>query len=229
MFLALIRRGDVVFDVGANAGYFTLLFSDLAGPTGEVHAFEPVSRTFTGLERNLTQQKGFDNLRLNQVACGEEEGQVEMHVPGDDYGQASMRIQGSGSWSKSSNVSTETAKAIKLDGYSHGDLSPDFLKCDVEGAELLGLRGMKEKLARFQPLLFVEVCAAWMRNFGHSPRELISFVQSLGYNRFYGVTETVRPFEDVEMEIARQGDTSFNILCAVDFKHDQRIVALRNI
>ena len=46
VYLALVREGDVVFDIGANLGHFTLLFSDLVGRRGEVHAFEPVPPTF---------------------------------------------------------------------------------------------------------------------------------------------------------------------------------------
>jgi predicted methyltransferase len=48
-FLRAIRSGDVVIDVGANEGYFTLLFSDIVGATGEVHAFEPAEPTFNVL------------------------------------------------------------------------------------------------------------------------------------------------------------------------------------
>ena len=49
VFLQVIREGDVVVDVGANDGYFTLLFSDIVGANGAVHAFEPVTPTFDRL------------------------------------------------------------------------------------------------------------------------------------------------------------------------------------
>ena len=53
LYLSLIREGDVVFDLGANLGYFTLLFSDLVGRGGEVHAFEPVPPTFARLRETI--------------------------------------------------------------------------------------------------------------------------------------------------------------------------------
>lgn len=229
LFLRMVRRGDVVFDIGANLGYFTLLFSDLVGRTGEVHAFEPVARTFAALENMLTQQKKFDNIHLNHTACSDEEGKIEMHVPGSDFGQASMRVQQSNSWDKSDNISTETTRAIKLDGYNGSSNRIAFVKCDIEGAELLALKGMKVKLLQQQPLLFLEVCFDWTRNFGYSPQDLISFLGTLGYDRFYYVEETIHLMGNVEIELERLGNTSFNILVAVSGRHGQRLEALNRI
>jgi hypothetical protein len=53
LYISIISKGDVVIDAGANVGYFTMLFSDLVGPYGRVHAFEPVPATFSILSRNL--------------------------------------------------------------------------------------------------------------------------------------------------------------------------------
>ena len=57
-FLRLLRLGDVVVDVGANAGYFTLLFSDIVGASGEVHAFEPIAPTFDRLSSMMDEAGG---------------------------------------------------------------------------------------------------------------------------------------------------------------------------
>jgi predicted methyltransferase len=71
LYLSLVRPGDIVFDIGANQGYFTLLFSDLVGPAGYVHAFEPVPPTFARLRARIEQGQRYRNVRLNSVACSQ--------------------------------------------------------------------------------------------------------------------------------------------------------------
>lgn len=64
----------------------------------------------------------------------------------------------------------------------------DFLKCDVEGAELLVLRGDTDTLKQFQPVLYLEVSPDWTADFGYHPTAIIEFLRPFGYNRFLLVT-----------------------------------------
>src|SRR5262245_22362277 len=75
LYLRLIRRGDAVLDVGANTGYYTLLFSHLAGAHGRVHAFEPVPPTFALLSRNTRRA---DNVVLNDCAVSDTAGPLSL-------------------------------------------------------------------------------------------------------------------------------------------------------
>jgi FkbM family methyltransferase len=94
----LLRLGDLAVDVGANAGYFTLLFSDIVGASGEVHAFEPIAPTFDRLTRMIRSDQQFDNVTLNCAACGDVDGIATMMVPGGDWGQAALVRHDAGSW-----------------------------------------------------------------------------------------------------------------------------------
>lgn len=231
VFLALIRPGDVVFDVGANEGYFTLLASDLVGSAGEVHAFEPVPPTFKKAEENLRQMQRSNNHRLNLFACSDEAGDVILHVPGEDFGQASLRVQDAGSWRKVQNIETYSSRAIRLDDYinEHQISRMDFMKVDVEGAELHVLRGSQNLINRFHPLLFLEVCESWMRNFQHTPLDLAAFLLEHGYTDFFIAGCKVTRTSDIKKVLAELPETvSFNVVCATS-AHAERLVRMNLI
>lgn len=226
VFLSLVRPGDVVVDAGANTGYYTLLFSHLAGARGRVHAFEPVPPTFELLADHVTRGRRTDNVVLNRCALAEEAGEVSLFVPGRDLGQASMARHTAGSWEQEREVTGHSGTAVRLDGYAAGLSALDFLKCDVEGAELPALRGGRETLRRFTPLLAIEVCPDWTAAFSYRPEDVVRFLTPLGYDRFLLVGETLRPLADPERELAAlQG--SANLLCAVSARHGRRLARLR--
>jgi FkbM family methyltransferase len=141
----LLRPGDRVVDGGAHIGYLTLLASRCVGPSGEVHAFEPVPRTFAALEENV-RLNGAANVRLNRVALAARAGELELEVPIDPDGEGLL------AWGATSihlgRGSIERAPAMTLDEYSrvHGLARIALLKLDLEGAELEALRGMEELL-----------------------------------------------------------------------------------
>ena len=70
LYISILRKGDVVIDAGANVGYFTMLFSDLVGAYGHVHAFEPVPATFSLLSENVRRFPHYANVSLNCAALG---------------------------------------------------------------------------------------------------------------------------------------------------------------
>src|SRR5947199_444112 len=75
----LLRPGDRVIDGGAHIGYLTLLASRCVGPSGEVHAFEPVPRTFAALGENVRINRA-TNVRTNRVALAASAGEIELEV-----------------------------------------------------------------------------------------------------------------------------------------------------
>ncbi|HXO26244.1 MAG TPA: FkbM family methyltransferase [Thermoanaerobaculia bacterium] len=223
-FLAIVRRGDVVFDVGANDGYYTLLFSHLVGRRGQVHAFEPVPPTFGLLEANVGRERRFDNVVLNNCALAAADGSLPLHVPQPDHGQASIVRQSAGSWAASQEIRTYTCQARTVDGYlrAHGEEPPAFVKCDVEGAELHVLAGAIETLRKRPPLLHLEVNANWTRSLDYEPPDLVRFLVGFGYSRFLLVDDHIQVLDDPRRELsALQG--SANLICAVPEAHRARL------
>jgi len=219
-FVALVGRGDVVFDVGANRGSYTALFARLAAPGGEVHAFEPVPPTCEALEANLRAQ-GIGDVVVNRSALGEAAGELPLFVPGDDFGQASLARHAAGSWSKASAVQSFSAPVETLDEYARRRSLDhlDFVKCDVEGAELPVLRGATETLRTLAPLLYLEVCADWTAGFGYEPSAVPEHLCRLGYTGFYLVRSQaaggIRRLADPAAELSPERlHGSADLLCA---------------
>jgi FkbM family methyltransferase len=191
LYLTLVKRNDVVFDIGANVGHFTRLFSDLTGTGGEVHAFEPVPATFQELLTNVRRFPACQNVVLKPFAVGDRNDMVQIAVPGSDHGQAALIRHSHGSWKTESPFLVE-ARMICLDQYAEGFSRLDFVKADVEGAELLVLRGGQTVLRRLRPKMFLEHHSEWMSSFGWGTSDLVLLLRQIGYSYFYGVDVNVK-------------------------------------
>jgi FkbM family methyltransferase len=226
-YLQLIRKGDVVIDVGANLGYFTLLFSDLVGTKGAVLAFEPVPTTRKLLQENIQANALYSNVVVNSVACSDTVGTAEIAVPDDDFGQASMRSHRMGSWASVLSLKSFSVETIKLDDYAAERRlsSVHFIKCDAEGAELLVLRGAAALLRQFHPLLSLEVAEYWTVDFGYSAANLADFLIACGYVEFL-VGEDLVDVESFRGCLAeRARGESQQVICA-GANHAGRLQAL---
>lgn len=229
LFLNLVSNGYVVFDIGANRGYYTLLFSHLVGDTGEVHAFEPVPPTFGHLTNEIAANKRFDNVVLNNVAISDVAGKAKLFLPDKDDGQASLRRHSSGSWQNICTVTEFECEAVRLDDYTaaHTLGRLDFIKCDIEGAELLALKGAQSTLARFRPIISLEICPNWTSNFKYSPTEIVSFLNGFGYSNYYLVTNGLCLMENpLEALGSEKFNGSANMLCMTPELHLEKGVSL---
>ncbi len=230
LFLTLLRPGDIVFDIGANRGNYTTLFSHLVRQSGTVHVFEPVPSTFATLQQGLRAEQVFPNVVLNNVALGDRPGQTTLYLPDSDDGQASLqRHQQHGSWSAVQAIQSFSCEMTTLDRYCRDRALSrlDFLKCDVEGAELLVLQGATAAIARYQPLLYLEIFSGWTAAFNYQPVDLIDQLLNLGYTQFYlAAAQAVRRLSDPRAYFARAPELSTNLLCAREGDRD-RLHALR--
>jgi len=216
LFLQLVRRGYTVFDVGANIGFFTTLFSDLVGPHGSVHAFEPVPPTFATLTNAIRHNGRYRNVFANALACSDSTGAAEITVPGGDIEQASLRNHADGSWAGATDLKTYHVPTIRLDDYiSERAISRlDFIKCDAEGAELLVLKGATGLLRQLEPILFLEVSESWTRDFGYCPDDIADFLEDAGYTSFYIDDEKVQTGQ-LRKDLGQKAKVrSVNVLCA---------------
>jgi FkbM family methyltransferase len=129
---AALRRGDLFVDVGANAGYYTLLASRIVGNDGAVVALEPSPRVRERLERNV-RLNDLRNVTIRAQALAAEEGEAPLFVSEDpnNSGIASLR-PGAGRAAAPQMVAATTLDEIA----EELDRPIDLLKVDVEGAEL---------------------------------------------------------------------------------------------
>jgi FkbM family methyltransferase len=188
LYLSIVQRGDVVIDIGANVGYFTTLFSDLAGNHGEVHAFEPVPSTFNLLTENIQRFPAHKNVYLNRVALGDKHQRTTILLPRGDHGQASLAEHSDGSWKHADDeIASIEIEMMRLDQYAEHLRRVDFVKCDVEGAELLVLRGAESTLRRCRPKICLEIDNRWLQSFGWTTIDVLSYLREIGYSYFYEI------------------------------------------
>jgi FkbM family methyltransferase len=173
LFCRQIRPGDVVFDIGANAGYYTLLAARLAGPRGKVIACEPDPRIAAFLRAHVAANR-LTNVAAVQSAVGAECGTAHF---------SRGRGTGTGRMSDSGELTVRVRTLDELaDEYA---AFPTHLKIDVEGAELDVLRGGREVLSRARPTIFLsthgpqvhEACCRILQEHGY-------FLSAIGGGNF---------------------------------------------
>lgn len=218
LFLNLLQDGDIVFDIGANIGYYTLLFSHLVGKNGQVHAFEPLPPTFIKLSQKIDKEKKYNNLYLNNAAVSNLDGIVNMYMPDNDHRQASLTTHNCGSWQNAKNINSYECRVLKLDDYIKDRQIPglNFIKIDVEGAELLALQGAIQAISNYWPIIYLEICIEWTKNFSYTPLKIINFLKDLGYSKFYLVSNKIQIMSEVSQEYCEQNlPVTANLLCTI--------------
>ncbi|MDT5295721.1 MAG: hypothetical protein QOJ76_2601 [Acidobacteriota bacterium] len=183
-YLAYLREGMTVFDVGANVGELTLLFSKFVGVGGSVHAFEPGGEAFARLDA-VCRASARRNVILNRLALSDREGSVGLHVyDGAHLGWSSFAARPLESYGISVGApSAEDVAATTVDEYCrrNGVARIDLLKIDVEGAEyqvLLGARRMlRQKLVGCVVFEFGQTTF----DMGNDPEDIEAYLKGLGY------------------------------------------------
>ncbi len=146
------RPGDVVFDVGANAGALALLMSRLVGPRGIVCAFEASPRIIDKTHYNLV-KAGCHNVTLLHRAVWHTTGEL-LNIAAGTHLNDRIATAPTGM----------SVRSVALDDFAAaGDFRPSFIKMDIEGAEFDALRGMPRLLREVRPVLALEQSPADMR------------------------------------------------------------------
>lgn len=160
-----LRPGDVVVDIGANTGYYSLLWSRTVGSTGRVISYEPVPSIFAELQSNL-HENSTTNVEAHPVALGEHVGTTEVYRASaanignsTTYAEPGARSEGIVQRTTGDESLLSIAPSIRL------------VKIDTEGDELAVLLGMPAVLDRMQSgaAVLVEVSAKKLRARGYEP------------------------------------------------------------
>ena len=186
----VVRPGDVALDVGANLGLHTVLLAQLVGPAGHVVAFEPNPELVPALELTV---KGLRNTTLQPFALSDRNTDATLFVP-DDSSMASLADWTSagdlGEWRERQRMRqprTMTCPRRRLDDLVAGGVvaAPDFIKCDVEGAELMVFEGGRRTLDREDaPLILFESREDTAGGFGLKAADAAEFLLGLPRPRY---------------------------------------------
>ena len=188
-FVNLIRPCATVIEIGANKGSYTALLSRLAGNTGRVYAFEPVSESFDRLTARLESLNAANVSAFKMAVADGSAREAEIVIPGNDSQQASLVAHKAGSWAIGAPMRTERVEMTSLDAFLTKNHigRVDFVKLDVEGGELAVLRGGRECFTRSKPTLHLEINSDWLSDFGITAGDVLELLWSYGYKFLYKV------------------------------------------
>jgi FkbM family methyltransferase len=198
----LVEPGDVCIDVGANFGQYTVPLSRIVGPSGRVLSFEPVPYSGRVLRR-VVARTGLSNVTIHDVAASDHEGSVRMSVPSAgarvfQFGLAHVSPDADGGDDGESR--TSDARCVTLDDYlADEDLARlSFLKIDVEGAELMVLRGARRLLDTARPIVLCEVEERHTARYQHRPADVLELLVNHGYEAYVARGEQLSRVDELD-------------------------------
>jgi len=172
---ALIKAGDRVLDIGANIGYYTLLFCDLVSPGGMVIAVEPDPTNFSLLARNLSSQVANGSTQLHQVALGSTSGNAQLFLADESSGLHRLY--------SSVCCGTKSTEVSVILGDSLALAPLDFIKIDIEGFEPEALKGLSQTIAHSPNLkILCEFSPLSLLEAGCSPASFLKTMKEAGFN-----------------------------------------------
>ncbi|MDO8619760.1 MAG: FkbM family methyltransferase [bacterium] len=214
VFKSLIKPGMTVVDVGAHIGYFTRLFSGLAGGTGRVLALEADPFIFTLLKKNIS-RKG--NVVARQIAVSDQSGAIDFYHSDEKSGCGSVVENLPATFRKTKL----TVPAGSLDTLlqEQGITRVDFIKMDIEGGEPRALSGMRKTLEENPAIILVtEFAPEWLRAGGMEPLRFLETLKGFGFSLYAIIDGSLLPFNPKTEEEMRAGMPSYfmNICCKRD-------------
>lgn len=203
---ATLQPNDVVVDIGANCGFFTLLAADIVGPGGLVVAIEPQAQLRARIDKSIA-VNGFGGfVASRQVAVGEASATAQLIHVGDYRGSASIAMPGP--QKQGEDVSVQTLPDIIGDvGRQFGrDVVPNFIKIDVEGFEVSVWRGMRDWIKRLESIIIItEFSPISYLSIGEDPKAYLEDIMECGFavsRLHHDATETPFGIGDVAEVIA---------------------------
>ena len=166
-----IKKGDILLDIGANIGFYTTVFSKLAGRYGKVYCFEPDPGNSNFLRSNT---KKFQNVTLIPKAVSEKKGTLTF------YTSHRLNVDHRSYKPEKFNNSFEV-ESISIDEFINGKFDVNFIKMDIQGAEYGALKGMVNTLRKNDAILLMEIWPYGLKLAGSSVEEVVSYINKLKY------------------------------------------------
>jgi len=181
----LVNEGMIIFDIGANIGFYALQFAAKVGHEGKVFAFEPVNWAFNKLSQNV-EINTFNNVILEKLALSDEnlkDETIEFYASWPcEQGSQRDPIHGTGRKIK------DVVDFLTLDNYVSMQKIQriDLIKIDVDGYEYKVVKGGIQSLKKFRPILIVEFFNLALNEVGDNVKKLVDLISSLNYS-FYSL------------------------------------------
>ena len=187
--LKFINEGDVIFDIGANIGCFSVPFAKKVGLNGKVYAFEPQKFIFNVLKKNIKCNE-LNNVQIFNNAIGDANTILKLNdfdysQPGNFGGIGLKEYYDNSLCAKIKGTKKNKIKTLTLNNFLNLKKC-NFLKIDVELMELSVLRGAKEFIKKFRPII-------WIENHREYPNQLNKYLLKINYKPFWATTMMYNP------------------------------------
>ena len=166
------------FDIGANIGWYSIMVAK-SNRNVLVHSFEPIPKTYQSLVKNVD-LNSLPNISTHNFGFSDKSGEFDFYYYPEGSGNAS-----SANVTGRSDTEVVKCKVKTLDEYiNESNEQIDFIKCDVEGAELLVFKGGIDAIKNSKPIVFSEILRKWSQKFNYNPNEIFELFYKLGYLSF---------------------------------------------
>lgn len=149
LILRHLSTGMVFYDVGANAGFYAVIGARAVGSTGHVYAFEPMPQLANRVRENAS-LNSLTNLTTVEAAVSDVDDIVTFGTRGPLSTNNSICATGT-------DVEKLKVRSLRLDTYSLQHRPPSLMLVDIEGDEIRALQGGLQMIAKYRPVVMVEV------------------------------------------------------------------------
>jgi FkbM family methyltransferase len=215
MIFRLIKANNTVMDIGANIGWYSISIAKRI-PDAQVYSFEPIPKTFELLTRNVALNQS-PAIKLNNFGFSNVEEDITFYYYPEGSGNAS-----STNLTDRDTVEKISCRVTTLDVFcAQEKIAVDFIKCDVEGAELFVFQGGIKTINKDKPIIFAEILRKWAAKFNYHPNDIIKLFASMGYRCFVAKAHTLVEFTSVD-----EHTTETNFFFLHNTKHANEIRSL---
>jgi FkbM family methyltransferase len=179
LFYELAKRSKVIFDIGANIGYYTLLAA-IGNEGGQVFAFEPVPKIYEYLKRNIALNPKSNVIAISSAVTNFD-GEITLYIPADD-GIIPVSVSTLEGFRETEGEISVPAITIDSFVYKNQIEKVDLMKIDTEATEHIVLEGARHTLKRDKPIIICEVLKE------KTERALEALLSDLGY-KYYWTTD----------------------------------------
>lgn len=192
MISRFVKNDYKILDIGANIGWYSINLARMV-PKGLVFAFEPIPKTFNYLKNNIM-LNGIKNVKIYKMGFSDKRDVLQFYFDPKLGGATSLR-----------NLHEDRIKIkVKCNVFRLDEYYPklksriDFIKCDVEGAELLVVKGGINTIIRNKPIIFLEMLRKWSAKFNYHPDEIINLLKKFGYLCFFAKNSRLRIIDGID-------------------------------
>ncbi len=214
---ALAKEATTILDIGANIGWISIHLANHY-PQATVYSFEPSAGSFDLLTENISLNKNIQNIKTFDICLSDSEGVVDFYYYPELSGTSGLR----------DNLNIENTVCAKVTANTLDRIcelnmiEPDFIKIDVEGAELSVLTGGVETIKSNKPIIIAEMLRKWSSSFDYHPNEIILLLREIGYMCYTFSTGKIIEFSNMDETTL---DTNFLFLHSV--KHSNMLNSFR--